>query len=166
MTFYKHNQLTGATVEIVDEVFKRIHKNYKIDLIPWKRCVYLVKNYDKTKTYEMFLDGTYTKKRAKEFYLTKPIYSTHNVAWFSTKRFSKVKIKDILLNNPNKLRYCDVNGYQVEMYYKKLHLSKSKKIDQGAKNSCDVLRKISKNRCRRYDSFKRGYYRLSGEWKM
>jgi len=97
-TFYQKTdngkKLTGLTVELVDEVFKRIHKTYNIDLIPWKRCLYLVKNYDKTKKYEMFMDGTYTKQRAKDYYLTSPIYSTHNVAWFSTKKFTKEQIQE------------------------------------------------------------------------
>ncbi|ACM93424.1 hypothetical protein NAMH_1188 [Nautilia profundicola AmH] len=168
-TFYQKTdngkKLTGLTVELVDEVFKRIHKTYNIDLIPWKRCLYLVKNYDKTKKYEMFMDGTYTKQRAKDYYLTSPIYSTHNVAWFSTKKFTKEQIKNLLLSNPDSLKYCDVNGYQIEMYYKKLGLSKNVKIDQGAKSSCDVLKKISKGRCDVMIASKEGIigYSLTGK---
>ncbi|GAB6073831.1 substrate-binding periplasmic protein [Nautilia lithotrophica] len=168
-TFLDQNKkLKGLTIDILNEVFRRINKNYKMELIPWKRCLYLVKNYDKTNKYEMFVDGTYTKQRADDYYITMPIYSTHNVAWFSRNKFSKKEIKNIILHKPNTLRYCDVNGYQTEMYYKKLNLSKKIKIDQGAKTSCDVLKKISKNRCDVMIASKEGIigYSVTGKCKI
>jgi len=161
-------KLVGVSVDIADEVFKRIGKNYKIDLIPWKRCLYLVENYDKVHKYEMFMDGTYSKKRAENFYLTDSIYHTHPVIWFNKDKYTKEEFKKIIHTNPDKLRYCDVNGYQVAKYHKFLGVSKDKKIDQGAKSSCDALRKISENRCDAMIAAYEGMigYKVTGQCKI
>jgi len=143
----ENNKLVGISVEIADNVFKKIGKNYKIDLIPWKRCLYLVEHYDKVHKYEMFMDGSYSKERAEKFYLTEPIYSLHPAIWFNKNEFTKKSIMQIIKNDPDSLRYCDVNGYQVEKYHKFLGVSKDKKIDQGARTSCDAIKKIAENRC-------------------
>jgi len=140
-------QLVGISVDIADEIFKRIGKKHSIKLIPWKRCVYLVDHYDKVHKYEMFMDGTYSKKRAEKFYITDVIYYTHPAACFNKDKTDAKKLYNTLNKTPEKLRYCDVNGYQTDTYYKLLGLKRSVKIDQGAKNTCDVLKKISQDRC-------------------
>jgi len=164
----KDEKLAGISVDIAKEVFKRINTPYKIELIPWKRCLYLVANYDKVKKYQMFMDGAYSKKRAEYFYISDPVYYTHPSACYNKDKTTGTKLYKTLKQTPEKLRYCDVNGYQTETYYRFLGLGKDVKIDQGAKSTCDVLKKISRGRC---DVMIGGYegtigYALSGKCKI
>ena len=138
--------IVGALKDMYDVIFKDLNMSYKLDLIPWKRCTYLVSRYDKAKKYVIF-PGIYSEKRAKVLYYTKPIYYTHQVVWYSKKKFTKEKLFHILKTDPNKLKICDVNGYNIYFYYKVLNLNKNKKINQEATSQCAVLKKISAGRC-------------------
>ena len=139
------NEVKGFTVALADEIFKRIGIKHSYDMIPWKRCTYMVDHFDKTHKYEMFADGSYSTNRAKKYYQSNEIYSTHEAAFFTHKKFTKQKILDTIEKNVNSLKMCDVNGYQSE-HYKKV-LGYTKKIDQSAKNFSVVFKKILKNRC-------------------
>jgi len=152
--FYERNngkinksKIVGALVDLYDVIFKDLNLSYKLELIPWKRCTYLVEHYDKAKKYVIF-PGIYSQRRAKVLYYTKnPIYTTHQVIWYSTKKFNEKEIKEKIKNNINSLKICDVNGYNIEFYYKILGVNKNKKINQEATSQCAVLKKISANRC-------------------
>jgi polar amino acid transport system substrate-binding protein len=151
--FYKRDHgkidkkhIVGALKDMYDVIFKDLNMSYKLDLIPWKRCTYLVSRYDKAKKYAIF-PGLYSEKRAKVLYFTEPIYFTHQVVWYSKKKFTKNQLLHILKTDPNRLKICDVNGYNVYFYYKVLNLDKNKKINQEATSQCGVLKKISAGRC-------------------
>jgi polar amino acid transport system substrate-binding protein len=141
----KH-KVVGALVDMYNVIFKDLNITYKLDLLPWKRCTYLVKKYSVAKKYAIF-PGVYSKKRAKVLYVTKPIYTTHQVIWFSTKKYTKKEILDKVKHDIDSLKICDVNGYNTSFYYNILHLSKNKKINQEATSQCAVLKKISAGRC-------------------
>jgi len=141
------SKIVGALADMYERVFKDLNLSYKLELIPWKRCTHLVENYAKAKKYAIFA-GIYSDKRAKKLYYTKhPIYQTHQVVWYSTKKFTKDEILNKLKNDINSLKICDVNGYNVSFYYDILGVDKNKKINQEATNQCAVLKKISAGRC-------------------
>jgi len=48
------SKLTGATKEFLDEIFKTINMGYKLDLLPWKRCLSEVENFGTNNNYEVF----------------------------------------------------------------------------------------------------------------
>jgi len=139
--------ITGAMKELLDAVFKKINKKYTLTLMPWKRCTYLVYYYKKApQKYEMFINGTYNKQRAKKYLISKPVYYTYQAVFFSKKKYPNGIIKNGKWDI-NKYKICDVNGYNVEAYYTKLGLKRDKKIDQEAKSFKNVLKKISAGRC-------------------
>ncbi|ACM92288.1 hypothetical protein NAMH_0980 [Nautilia profundicola AmH] len=140
------SKVVGALVDMYNVMFKDLNITYKLDLLPWKRCTYLVSVYDRAKKYAIF-PGLYSKERAKILYITKPIYTTHQVIWFSKKRFTKDEILNKVKNDINSLRICDVNGYNTSFYYTVFNLDKNKTINQEATSQCAVLKKISANRC-------------------
>jgi len=143
----KTNHLTGAMTELLNEIFKKIHKKYVITLMPWKRCTALVYFYKHAPVkYEMFINGTYNKERAKKYLISDPVYYTYQAVFFSKKKFPEGIIKNGKWDI-NKYQICDVNGYNIDAYYTKLGLNKNKKIDQGAKDFYTVLKKISAGRC-------------------
>lgn len=153
-TYYKRidghkdkQHLTGAMTEFLNVIFKKIGTKYTLTLMPWKRCTYLVYSYKKaSKKYEMFINGTYNKDRAKKYYISKPVYFTYQAVFYSKNKYPN----GIIHNgkwNINKYKICDVNGYNINSYYTKLGLKKSKKIDQEAGSFESVLKKISVGRC-------------------
>jgi len=141
----KH-KLVGALVDMYDVIFKDLNMTYKLDLLPWKRCTYLVEKYNIAKKYAIF-PGIYNKRRAKILYVSKPIYMTHQVIWYSKNKFTKKELLNKIKNDPDSLKICDVNGYNIAFYYSVFHLSKDKKINQEATSQCAVLKKISVGRC-------------------
>jgi len=143
--YEKDNKILGFTISLSDEIFKRVGLKHRFEMIPWKRCTYMVDNFDKTHKYEMFADGSYSDERANKYYQSDEIYSTHEAIFYSIKKFNNKQILNIIDTNVNSLKMCDVNGYQTE-HYKKV-LGYTQKIDKSAKNFSMVLKKILKNRC-------------------
>ena len=139
-------KLTGAVTELLDKIFKNINMPYHIDMIPWKRCLYLVEHYDKSKKYEMFINGSYSKERDRKYYMTKPIYYTAKAIFYSSKKFPNGILKDNKFDI-NRYKLCDVHGYNLDVYYNEYGLDKNKKVDQGARSVYDVLRKLQRGRC-------------------
>jgi len=139
------NHVIGIVPELLKQIFTKLDINYSINMIPWKRCTFLVAHYNKSKKYAMFLDGSYSKKRDKLYYHTLPIYSTKQAVFYSSKKYTKKEILNKIKNDINSLRICDVNGYQVEHY--KNVLGYTKQIDLNADNEYQVFEKISRNRC-------------------
>jgi len=141
------SHLTGAMTEFLDAIFKKIGKKHTLTLMPWKRCTSLVYYYKKApKKYEMFINGTYNKERAKKYYISKPVYYTYQAVFYSKKKYPN----GIIHNGKwdiNKYKICDVNGYNIDAYYTKLGLNRNKKIDQEASSFEHVLKKISVGRC-------------------
>ncbi len=139
-------KLTGAVTELLSKIFKSIGIKYKIDMIPWKRCLYLVEHYSKTNKYEMFINGSYSKKRVEKYDITEPIYYTSKAIFYAIKKFPNGILKDNKFDI-NRYKLCDVHGYNLDVYYNEYGLDKNKKVDQGARSVYDVLRKAQRGRC-------------------
>jgi len=143
--YQKNGKPEGFSVALSHEIFKRLNQKVSFEMIPWKRCLYLVEHFNIVHKYEIVADGSYSEKRAKKYYQSLPIYYTHQVLFYSDKKFTKSEILNIIKSDVNRLKMCDVNGYQTE-HYKKV-LGYTKKIDKSAKNFAVVLKKISIGRC-------------------
>jgi len=139
-------KLTGAVVELLDEVFNLIEMEYTITMLPWKRCTVEVMNFDKTKKYELFINGSFSMERTKEYYLSTPIYETRQGVFYSKKKYPDgppiSKTSDI-----NNFKICGVHGYNLEYLYTDYGLRKDKKIDSGAKSLYAAMRKIKSGYC-------------------
>jgi polar amino acid transport system substrate-binding protein len=135
-------RVTGATVDLVKEIFKLLKLPYSYDLMPWKRCTAAVENFRGEDGYEMFVNGSNNEERAQKFYVSAPIFRRHTGLWFSRTRFPKgppiTKAKDL-----DAFRVCGAFGYN----YDWLIALGVKKIDTGAASPQIALQKLSLDRC-------------------
>ncbi len=136
----------GITQDLLKEIFKIVGLKYSVTKQPWKRCIMEVDNFGKNQKFEMFIDGTFNMERMEKYYLSMPIYSTHQALFYSKKKFPDgLPLKK--LSDLNKFTFCGVLGYNYEEYYSDYGLLRSKKIDQGAKSLPMALNKIDAGRC-------------------
>lgn len=133
----------GATVELFNEVFKRIGLKYSTTMIPWKRCLREVNHFDKYGKYEMFTNGSYNEDRADKYYITSPLYRTNQGLFYSTKKFLTPPQIDSA-SDLTKYTLCGIHGYNYTMYRK---LGVKNEIDTSAKGLATVLRQIVNDRC-------------------
>ncbi len=139
----KSAPLEGATIELFDEIFKRSGLEYSIELIAWKRCLEEVTNFGANKNYEIVTNGSYNEYRQKNYYVSAPLYKTHQGLFYSADKHKQAPViksaKDL-----NKYSLCGILGYNYTMY---TALGVKEEIDTGAKSLVTVLKKISEGRC-------------------
>ncbi len=134
----KTETLTGYAVDVIGEIFSRHGVNYRIDLIPWPRCVAVT---TMGKHYAMVLNLSHNPEREKQFLFSRAYYTT-TAYYFYSKR-----------NHPNglpikspadigKFRVCGVQGYNYDGYG-----LKPGEVDQGAKNFPALISKMQLGRC-------------------
>lgn len=140
------SRLTGAVVELLDEIFKINEMEYSIKLLPWKRCLNEVYRFGENRKFEVFTDGSFSVERTNKYYLSTMIYTTHQGVFYSKKKYPNgvpmQKSSDL-----NHFKLCGVHGWNYEYLYTDYGVAKDKKIDTGAKNIHHALTKISKLRC-------------------
>lgn len=109
------SRLTGAMIELIDQVFKLIQVDYTITAMPWKRCLYEVANFAQQQTYEMAIEGTLNEERLKQYYVTTYVYTTTGGYWYSKKTYPQgPRVK-----NPQDLKHynlCGIFGYNYAGY--------------------------------------------------
>ena len=138
-----NSSLTGATKELLDEIFNTIGIDYKLDLLPWKRCLIEVEKFGTNKYYEVFSNGSYSKERSDKYYTTSAIYRTHEGLWYSKVKFPHgIPIKTA--SDLNQFSLCGVLGYNYATLKK---LGVTTEISTGAKSVKSALLKVAKNRC-------------------
>lgn len=135
------SQVTGATVELLDAIFKEINLNYTLELLPWKRCMQEVEGYPTKGSFEAFSNGSYSEERARLYHTSLPIYSLDRGVFYSTEKFPN----GIDVNSVEKIknyRVCGVLGYTYELW----GLGEGE-IDLGPKSSAAALKMVSLGRC-------------------
>jgi len=135
--------IIGAVKELFDEAFMRSDLTYSVELIPWKRCMAEVENFDKTQNYEVFSNGGYSPQRTELYWPSIPLYVTHRGVFYSEKKYpqgppitTKADVVDY--------KICGVLGYD---YADILEWGDNITIYQGAKSNDAVLQQIDKGRC-------------------
>lgn len=137
------SQVQGATIELFNEIFRRMELTYSMDMIPWVRCLQEVHTFGKNKRYEFFFNASYSEERASKYYITSPLYITNQGLFYSTKRFTSPP----KIDSPSDLEgytLCGILGYNYTMYRE---LGVMNTIDTGAKGLSTVLKKIANERC-------------------
>jgi len=137
------SEVTGASVELMGEVFKLIDMKYSITLLPWKRCLMEVDKFGQNRKYEVVANGSFSKARADKYYVSTPIYKTHKGVFYSKKKFPKGppirKLSD--LNEFDSI--CGVLGYNYGQY----KLDPNKINLHSAPNMGAALQMLSSQRC-------------------
>ncbi|MFB9886316.1 substrate-binding periplasmic protein [Balneatrix alpica] len=113
----KHtNQITGATTELLKQIFTNLGLNYRLQLLPWKRCLYEVEHFDRNGNFEVVSNASTNQKRLSYSYASLPLYRVHQGAFYSTRRFPQPP--DIKQPSDfNTYRLCGIHGYNYDMFY-------------------------------------------------
>ena len=135
--------VVGATVELFNEVFKRIGIKHSMTMGPWIRCLHEVTHFDKYGEFEVFTNGSFNDERAEKYYITSALYKTHQGLFYSSKKFKTAPKIDSASDLKN-YHVCGILGYNYTMYKK---LGVTNKIDTAAQGLAHVLRKIAHEKC-------------------
>ncbi|MCL9781983.1 transporter substrate-binding domain-containing protein [Vibrio sp. S4M6] len=136
------NKLTGAMIDLLDEISVLTGFKFHVEMRPWKRCLLEVDKFSTSKRFEMFINGTFNSDRAEKYFLTAPIYFNRPGVWYSKKRFPDgftIKTFEQLKN----YKLCGVQGYNYERY----KILDPNQIDTGATTVDNALRKVEVGRC-------------------
>jgi polar amino acid transport system substrate-binding protein len=134
----KTEVLAGFAISVIKEIFSRHGIDYKIDLIPWPRCMAVSAL---GKQYGMVLNLSFNEERAKTFLFSRPYYSTTAYYYYSRRNHPD----GLAINSPSdirKYRVCGVAGYNYEGYG-----MAPGQVDQGAKNFPALISKMQLGRC-------------------
>lgn len=134
----KTDHLTGYAVAVIDEIFTNRQVAYKIDMIPWPRCLAVV---NLGKQYAMVLNMSHNPERAKNFLFSRPYYATTAYYYYSKRNHPN----GLQISKPadiRKYRVCGVQGYNYEGYG-----MKPGEVDQGAKGFDALISKVQLGRC-------------------
>ncbi|SMC78176.1 amino acid ABC transporter substrate-binding protein, PAAT family [Desulfocicer vacuolatum DSM 3385] len=105
----------GAFIDVLDALSRETGFTFKLTLCPWKRCLQEVKDYGKNGKFEIF-NGSWNESRAKDYWMTSPIYFTTASYWYSKKQFPdgpNIKKADDL----KKYKVLGVHGYSYSDYH-------------------------------------------------
>lgn len=134
----KTPQLAGYAVAVIHEIFTRRAVEYRIDMIPWPRCMAVA---TLGKQYGMVLNLSYNEERTRSFLLSRPYYATTSYYYYSRRNhphgLAIASVADV-----RKYRVCGVQGYNYEGYG-----LAAGEVDQGAKNFPALISKMQLGRC-------------------
>lgn len=132
----KTEEIVGYGIDVLDRVFGKHGISYKIDFLPWKRCLAEVKKGGK---YQMALSGSYSRERDDTYHLVN-WYKTTVYYYYSKKRYPQgLKIEKL-----SDLENYDLGGVRGYNYY---FLGEyEQKMDKGAENIEAVIKKMSLGR--------------------
>ena len=135
------NKQTGAMVEFLDDLFKEIGLEYTLSLKPWKRCLEAVKKSSGPSNFEVVINASFSSERAKNYYVTKPIYRTTPGAFYSVDAFpAGLNLRS--RSDLKKYKICGVRGYN----YLEYGLSDSD-ISSVSGSLKAILKMMGKGRC-------------------
>lgn len=108
----KNSKVTGFTIEIIERTFRKYDIDWKIDLIPWSRCLKEVK---KGKHYQMLLNAVTTEERRLNYHFSEPHYTTQNYYFYSKSKYPD----GLKIHSPNDLAHyvlAGVYGYDQTVF--------------------------------------------------
>ncbi|MEH6347459.1 MAG: transporter substrate-binding domain-containing protein [Bermanella sp.] len=134
------SQLTGATKDLLDSIFKDSGINFSIKLLPWKRCLTEVSDGH---TYEVFADASSNQERLNLYHRSHAIYKTTEGLFFSKKRFPN-GLKLSSAADINQYKLCGLMGYNYTSFFES---GVKKDVDLGVNHASKALLKLEKGRC-------------------
>jgi polar amino acid transport system substrate-binding protein len=135
------SKLTGAMIDLIDEIFHLMHMDYSITAIPWKRCLHEVANFAQSKQYEVAIEGTLNEERLQHYYATTYVYTTTGGYWYSKKKYPQGPA----IHSPEDLKkytLCGILGHNYTGYGVSPEL-----ISSSPQNYQAALTMVSLGRC-------------------
>jgi polar amino acid transport system substrate-binding protein len=130
--------VVGYGVDVVSEILRKHGITFKIDMIPWPRCLAVA---SLGKLYQMNMNLSFSEERARDFHYSRPYYRTTNYYFYSRRHYPDgLKIDSIL--DLRKYRACGIRGYNYTAYG-----FKAGDMDQGAGDFTALIAKLHLNRC-------------------
>jgi len=133
----KTKTVVGYGTDILNEIFNEKGIRYKIQFIPWKRCLH---ELESGKNYQMALSGSYNLERDKSCYLINWYKTT--VYYFYSKKYFPDGLKIDSVSDLKNYRLGGLLGYSYQ-YIGELE----KKMDKGARDYDAMIAKLHKGRC-------------------
>jgi polar amino acid transport system substrate-binding protein len=134
----KSRKLAGYAVDVIDDILTRHQISYRIDMIPWSRCLAVAKL---GKQYQMVLNLSFSPERMQALLFSRPYYSTTVYYYYSKRHHAD----GLAIKGPADLRahrLCGVRGYNYVGYG-----IDAKAIDQGAGDFTALIAKMHLGRC-------------------
>ena len=109
-------KLVGATIDLLNIISEKKNFKFTASLVPWKRCLQLVKNHEPNYNFDIISEGFYSDERAKHYIYSKPIYNTSPGFFYSKEKnfFGKNLNKTTDLN---KYKLCGNSGYSYKTFF-------------------------------------------------
>jgi len=145
--------VVGVDVDILNSISEITGLKFKFEILPWKRCLNNVENFDKLGLQEIAIDATYNASRAEKYYFAGPLYSADIHLFYSKKKFPDGPIVDengTVISKVNQMQnfsICGLSGHNYEVYYKKHGIPENVVIHKTSGGLASVLQMISAGRC-------------------
>jgi polar amino acid transport system substrate-binding protein len=133
----KTDRLRGYSVEVIREIARRAQWQFTLDLLPWSRCLALVK----AGRYHMVLNASPNPERQRDYLLTRPYYATHHAYFYSRLHYAN----GLVLNRPEdakRYKVCGMQGYN----YRDYGFAEGE-LDQGSLRFPEMIAKLHAGRC-------------------
>ncbi len=105
----------GAFIDVLSALSKETGIKFNVTLCPWKRCLQEVKDYGEKGKFEIF-NGSWSESRAKDYWMTSPIYFTTASYWYSKRQFPNgLEIENA--DDLKKYKALGVHGYNYSDYH-------------------------------------------------
>ncbi len=134
----KSQKLVGYAIDVIDEIFTRHQITYRIEMIPWARCLAVAAL---GKQYQMVLNLSFSAERMRTMLYSRPYYSTTVYYYYSRRHHPD----GLAIKGPADLRnyrLCGVRGYNYVGYG-----IDAGAVDQGAGDFTALIAKTHLGRC-------------------
>ena len=154
----EQSNVVGVDVDILKAISELTGLKFKNEIIPWKRCLKNVEEFDRVGQHEIAIDATFNASRAEKFYFAGPIYSADIHLFYSRSKFpggpiSKENNNVISkINQMQNFSICGISGYNYEVYYQKHGIPEDVVIQKTGGGLSSVLKMISADRCEVFET--------------
>jgi polar amino acid transport system substrate-binding protein len=147
-------KIEGADLAVLEEITKRTGYEFSFELLPWKRCLHTVADFDHYGSFEIASDATRNKEREKTYYIVGPLYEASTSIYYSRTKYPTGPVSPetgkviSTIDEMKDFKICGILGYNYEGYYTRHNMPRGGiQLDAGALNFQAALLKVSTQRC-------------------
>ncbi|MET0117604.1 MAG: transporter substrate-binding domain-containing protein [Sedimenticola sp.] len=146
-------KIVGANLPVFEAISKRTGYEFSFELLPWKRCLDYVANFDHYASFEIAADATRNAERERLYHIVGPVYEATTSIYYSLKKYPSGPVSPetgkpvSTIHAMKDFKVCGIHGSNYEGYYTRHGWSRDIPIDTGSKDFKSLLLKISNQRC-------------------
>ncbi|MFG6468182.1 substrate-binding periplasmic protein [Roseateles sp. BYS87W] len=130
--------VAGFSVEVLKNILKTADIPYKIDLLPWRRCLQEV---ERGKNYQMALQASLNQDRTSKYLVSRSYYRTSSHIFYLRQRFPD-GMPIHRLSDLKNYRVCGLFGFNYEPY----GLGHDD-VDQASGSHANLIKRLRMGRC-------------------